>query len=114
MATKEDLLQRIKQELDARQQDGEMMNLHEYSDAMATAIFITLSDQIIDAEDRNFVFNKEVAATTWNITHNLNKFPDIYIKDTDGNDIEGIVQYIDVNNLTVVFSIAIAGTAYLN
>lgn len=61
-----------------------------------------------------FVFVQAVAATVWNITHNLNKFPSVSIINNNNIVINGEVTYIDNNNVTLNFSAGFSGTAYLN
>jgi hypothetical protein len=60
------------------------------------------------------VFNQGVPSSVWNITHNLNKFPSVTVIDSAGTEVEGDVNYVDVNNLTISFSSAFAGKASLN
>ena len=61
-----------------------------------------------------FVFNQGVPATTWNIAHNLGKFPSITVIDTGDTVVQGEYTYVDNNNVTLKFSAAFAGKAYLN
>ena len=61
-----------------------------------------------------FVFTQGVAATTWNIQHNLGKFPSITVIDTGDTVVAGEYTYIDNNNVTLTFSAGFAGKAYLN
>lgn len=56
---------------------------------------------------------EETASDTWNITHNLNKNPDVVVIDENGNVMPCEVTYIDSNSLTCTFPITVAGTAYL-
>lgn len=64
--------------------------------------------------DAFFRFNKSQANSVWNINHGLNKYPSVTVVDTAGTQGFGTVSYIDSNNVTVSFSAAFAGTAYLN
>jgi hypothetical protein len=64
--------------------------------------------------DRNFVYNQLAPASTWTITHNLGKFPSVSVADSARSWVVGNVDYIDVNTLTITFSSAFAGMAYLN
>jgi len=68
----------------------------------------------VDFTSSTFVFTQGVAATTWNITHNLNKFPSITVIDTGNTVVTGEYTYIDTNNVTLTFSAGFAGKAYLN
>ena len=61
-----------------------------------------------------FIFNQAVAATTWNVNHNLGKFPSVTVIDTANTVVNGECEYIDNNNITLKFSAAFAGKAYLN
>ena len=73
------------------------------------AVF-TLSSQGVPT----FVFNQNTPATVWNIQHNLGKFPSITVIDTGDTVVTGEYTYIDNNNVTLNFSAAFAGKAYLN
>jgi hypothetical protein len=64
--------------------------------------------------DLNFTYVQGVASTTWNIQHNLGKFPSITVIDTANTVVTGEYTYNDINNVTLTFSAAFAGTAYLN
>ena len=61
-----------------------------------------------------FIFNQAVAATTWNVNHNLGKFPSITVIDTANTVVTGEYTYTDNNNVTLTFSAGFAGKAYLN
>jgi len=61
-----------------------------------------------------FVFEQAVASDTWEIEHNLNKFPSVTIVDSAGTVYYPAVQYIDENNVIVTMNGATTGKAYLN
>jgi len=61
-----------------------------------------------------FVFTQGVAATTWNIQHNLGKFPSVSVINNNNVVINGEVIYIDNNNVQLNFSAGFSGKAYLN
>ena len=61
-----------------------------------------------------FIFNQGAPATTWNILHNLGKFPSITVIDTGDTVVTGQYEYKDNNNVTLTFSAGFAGKAYLN
>jgi hypothetical protein len=54
------------------------------------------------------------ASTTWNVLHNLGKRPSVTAVDTDGNAIGGQIVYNSDNQITIYYSLAVAGTVYLN
>jgi hypothetical protein len=70
----------------------------------------TLSENV----DKTFVFTQAVAATTWNIQHNLGKFPSVSVTNNNNVVINGEVKYIDNNNVQLNFSAGFSGKAYLN
>ena len=61
-----------------------------------------------------FIFTQGVPATTWNITHNLGKFPSVSVVNNNDIIMYGNTTYIDNNNLTINFSAGFSGKAYLN
>jgi hypothetical protein len=61
----------------------------------------------------SYIFTQASAVTVWSIEHNLNKYPVVACVDASGNTIEGAISYTSVNTLTITFSVALAGTAYL-
>lgn len=64
--------------------------------------------------DLHYIFNQLSPLTTWNIVHNLNKYPSVTIVDSADSVVIGNITYINPNILTVSFSSGFAGTAYLN
>jgi len=55
------------------------------------------------------------ASTTWNVAHNLNRTPSaVTVVDSGGNIVEGDVQIVDSNNLTLEFTSAFGGSAYIS
>ena len=61
-----------------------------------------------------FEFDQGVPATTWNITHNLGKFPSITVIDTGNTVVTGEYNYVNNNRVILTFSSAFDGKAYLN
>jgi hypothetical protein len=64
--------------------------------------------------EQTFVFTQSTAAAVWVITHNLGVCPAIVVIDSASNVIEGDIHYNDLNTVTLTFSGAFAGIAYLN
>jgi hypothetical protein len=64
--------------------------------------------------DKNYIHDQGVSASVWTITHNLNKYPSVTVKDTAGTEVEGEVIHISVNQLTITFSAGFSGVATLN
>ena len=68
----------------------------------------------VDQGDKNFVFTQAVASNTWVIQHNLNKFPSVTSVNVNNIEMFGEVVFADVNNLTINFTSASSGKAYIN
>lgn len=64
--------------------------------------------------DANFTFEQSPAAETWIITHGLGKYPSITIVDSAGDEVEGNVNHVSVNQVVLSFSAAFSGRAFLN
>ncbi len=69
----------------------------------------TLADEV-----QTSTWVQSVSASTWTITHNLNRYPSVDVVDSGGDVCIGDVKYIDANTLTVSFSGAFSGKAYLS
>ena len=67
-----------------------------------------------DAVDKHYVHTQATAAATWEITHNLNKYPSVTVIDSAGSEVEGDIDYTSANVVTLTFSGAFSGKAYLN
>ncbi len=64
--------------------------------------------------DLTYHHTQSNAASVWTITHNLGKKPSVEIIDSAGDNWFGIVTYVNNNQLTITFSSAFSGNAYLN
>ena len=65
-------------------------------------------------DDLSYIHTQNIAASTWSITHNLGKFPSVTLVDGTGSEMEATVVHGSTNSLTVTFSQAESGQAYLN
>ena len=61
-----------------------------------------------------FIYPQVVPAKIWEIPHNLGKFPSITVIDTGNTVVQGEYTYINNNSVTLEFSAAFGGKAYLN
>lgn len=64
--------------------------------------------------DLHYTHTQGVAATTWSITHNLGKHPSITVVDSGGDEVIPAIAYPSPNAVTLTFSGAVSGVAYLN
>jgi len=60
-----------------------------------------------------FTFTQMIASNDWVIAHNMGKFPNVIVNDSAGDEVEGEVVYLDLNNIQVLFAYPLAGTATL-
>lgn len=73
----------------------------------------TETDTNISNAIKQFEFIQSTAATTWTVTHNLNRYPSVTILDGSNNAVSANLSYPDANTVTITFASAFAGTAYL-
>ena len=73
------------------------------------------------AGDLNFVHTQSTAGATWQVTHNLGKYPSVSVVDTSETEVVGKVIYKDwdtgntsTTKLQILFTAAFAGKAFLN
>ena len=64
--------------------------------------------------DKNYVFTQALPNATWSINHNLDKKVSVMIVDSADSVVYGNISYVDTNNITITFSGAFSGKAYLN
>lgn len=82
------------------------------SNEIATIIEQTVVD--IGYNDKNYYHTQNTPSTVWTIEHTLEKVVAVYVTDTAGSEIQGLVK---TNNGTIVvieFNIPIMGYAALN
>ncbi len=71
-------------------------------------------NQHVNNVDKHYMHTQIQSLSTWTITHNLQKFPSVSIVDNYNSKVQGEVDYIDINTLTVSFTAEFGGIAYLN
>ncbi len=63
---------------------------------------------------KSFVYSQNSSASVWNVVHNLGFQPNVFIEDTNGDDVEADVSHTSTNELVIRFSAPLSGTAYLS
>ena len=66
------------------------------------------------AAGATYIHKQTMAASIWDINHNLDKYPAVSVVDSAGTQVYGDVQYIDSNHLLIIFTSEFGGKAYLN
>jgi len=64
--------------------------------------------------DKNYEHIQAIPASTWNIIHNLGKYPSVNVIDSTGSLVDGDVLYLDINTVQVGFGAGFSGKAFLN
>ena len=73
------------------------------------------------AGDLNLVHTQDIAASTWQVSHNLGKYPSVTVVDSADNHVIGTVLYKDwstnassTQRLQIVFQGTFTGKAFIN
>jgi hypothetical protein len=66
------------------------------------------------SKDKHYRHIQGASSSVWTINHGLQKFPAVVVKDSAGTIVIGEIDYVDTNNVTLTFSGAFSGEAYLN
>ena len=64
--------------------------------------------------DKHYTHIQGTSSDTWEITHNLGKFPSVTVVDSAGTVVVGECDYINLNKVIVKFNAGFSGKAYLN
>ena len=60
------------------------------------------------------VYEQTTPSMTWVINHKLARFPSVKTYDNEGNELIGDLEFTDENSVTVKFTRACTGKAYIN
>ena len=99
-----------KQDLIKSEASGEV----DWNNDTDTASMKAIAALVNEAADKHFTYEWRTLQTTVTINHNLHKKPSVTVADTAGSELFCEVAYTDDDNLTLTFSSAVRGTAYLN
>jgi hypothetical protein len=61
-----------------------------------------------------FHFVQGAPSAFWTVVHSLGFRPDVQVFDSSGDQVEGDVDHVSVDELTITFSAAFSGVAELN
>lgn len=64
--------------------------------------------------DLHYPHDQMVPSLLWTVNHNLGKYPSVQVFDSGGSEVEGLVTHVTNSQLTIEFSAAFSGVAYLN
>lgn len=75
--------------------------------------FITEED-VPSISDKTYIHDQLLPSNTWTVIHNLGKYPAVTVTDSSGNTVVGDIKYESLNKVTISFTSAFAGKAFLN
>lgn len=75
---------------------------------------LQVGDKIPTEVIQTFEFIQSVPAETWEIEHNMDKYPSVSVILDDGTEVYGGKFYNSPNKITLSFSRPITGKAFLN
>lgn len=67
-----------------------------------------------ELKDKHYRYKQNISSNHWKIHHDLDKYPTVIIFDSSNTQVIGDINYIDNNNLEILFSSEFCGVAYLN
>lgn len=67
-----------------------------------------------DTFDYAYIHNQLAPSSTWIVDHNLGKYPSVTIVDSSNAEVVGEVFFDSSNRVTLTFSAAFSGKAYIN
>lgn len=95
-----------------RRQNSELPENYRYT-VEDLATFLITEFQLVTTSDLSYIHSQGSDSTTWNITHNLNRNVQVRAKDHLGAGIIGEVTDTGLNSITLTFTTAVRGTAYI-
>jgi hypothetical protein len=94
--------------------DGELGVSPYVTEQFVYDVLDTLNGGTDSTFDKNYIHNQLSASNTWNVTHNLNKYASVTVVDSGNSVVVGEVQYINSNQITIIFQASFSGKAYIN
>lgn len=67
-----------------------------------------------ESKDKNYIHVQNTASDTWNVVHELNKYPSVSIIDSGNNVVVGDIEYTSLDTITLRFNASFSGKAYFN
>ena len=93
-------------------------NFNEVDSCIATnfnEVFLINTGGACDCdEDKTYVHSQKIASDTWNVKHDLNKFPSVSVVDSANTLVLCDIDYINENELIVRSKAPFSGTCYCN
>ena len=74
----------------------------------------SFNGQTLNIPRDSYIHDQQASSSTWVVNHGMNKFPSVNIVDTANDEVIGEVTYNNLNQITIRFSSAFSGKAYLN
>lgn len=96
--------------------DRSVMEVDVSSTQTQRTVTLTYRDNtfIQDSYAYAYIHTQSIPSNTWVVTHNLGKYPSVTIVDSTEEEVIGEVVYTNINALTLKFTAAFSGKAYIN
>jgi hypothetical protein len=102
----------------ARGEIGVEIDTNKMKIGTGNAVWQDLPYTGIDSEEIvplvSYTHTQGIESAEWEITHNLGFYPSVTVFLSTGDTVEGLIEHSNTNSLTITFSAAISGTAYLS
>lgn len=80
-----------------------------------TGLQSALNGKLAETDFQTFTWEQATPSNTWNITHSVKRIrPSVTVVDSLNRVVLGQVDYVDDTHITVSFSAAFAGKAFIN
>jgi hypothetical protein len=96
--------------------DRSVMEVDVSSTQTQRTVTLTYRDDtfIQDSYAYAYIHTQNAPSNTWVVSHNLGKYPSVTIVDSTEEEVIGEVLYTDTNIVTLRFTAAFSGKAYIN
>jgi hypothetical protein len=95
-----------------RRQNSELPENYKYT-IEEMAVFLIAEFLLVEKADLSFVHSQAIDSTTWIVNHNLDRWVQVRAKDHLGNGMQGEIIDTSLNSITITFTLAVRGTAYI-
>lgn len=95
--------------------NGDMQNIIQIS-AGGCITRINLNPSVVVNQNINtsYVHTQDSPLAIWTIIHNMNMTPNVFCEDASGQDMEGVIEVVNSNQIKIYFSQPVSGKAYLS
>lgn len=112
------VVESVEQSITVDAQDSISINVEQYSRPDVSVAAVVNPKIVVGGAggsgDIHYIFSQDIPSALWTIQHDLNKKPSVTVVSSSDVVVYGDVTYLNTNKLTITFSAAFSGKAYLN